>query len=89
MHRQPLIISHQQTNAQLVSEHQLLWKDSSPAVLLLSMVLHDMEYILSKLGSAVLPVIPPKLLSTPSLLPGVAVRNRESLGAAQGLFSNS
>lgn len=74
MQRQSLTTSHQQTNVQLVSEQQLLWKKYLP-VLLLSMTfygmeyfLHGMEYPFGQLRSTVPAVSSSKLFPTSSLL---------------------
>ena len=67
MQRHTLATSHQQTDAQLVSEQWLFWKDFPP-VLLLSMMLYGMEYPFGWFGSAVSSVSLPSLLPTPSLL---------------------
>jgi len=67
MQRQSLTTSHQQINAQEVSEQQLFWKDNT-SVLLLSMMLYGMEYTSGPFESAVLSVCNPSVLPTPAYL---------------------
>lgn len=55
-------------DAQVVPKQQLPWKKTSAPVMLLSVTLYGMEYLLPQFGSAVGAVLPPSLLTTPSLL---------------------
>lgn len=67
--RQSLTTSHQQTDVQQLSQHQLPWKDY-PQFLLLCIKFHDMGYSSGQFGSAVYLLCP---LPAPCSLQGCSM----------------